>query len=82
MKGTAAPIPFAGSTLGAYRHVCAFFSSPDEEYDTLLPFVRTALSAGSAPIMSFPPDTETSISSNCAALASTWRGRSAVGNSK
>ena len=46
MKGTAAPIPFAGSTLGAYRHVCAFFSSPDEEYDTLLPFVRDGLERG------------------------------------
>ena len=46
MKGTAAPIPFAGSMLGAYRHVCAFFSSPDEEYDTLLPFVRDGLERG------------------------------------
>jgi MEDS: MEthanogen/methylotroph, DcmR Sensory domain len=46
MKGTAAPIPFAGSMLGAYRHVCAFFSSPHEEYDSLLPFVKDGLERG------------------------------------
>ena len=46
MKATAAPIPFAGSMLGGYRHVCAFFSSAQEEYDTLLPFVRDGLDRG------------------------------------
>ena len=46
MKATAAPIPFAGSTLGSYQHVCAFFSSRQEEYDTLLPFVRDGLERG------------------------------------
>lgn len=46
MSPTAAPIPFAGSTLGSYRHVCAFFSSPQDEYDTLLPFVRDGLERG------------------------------------
>src|SRR6266478_1148939 len=46
MTATAAPIPFAGSMLGDYRHVCAFFSSPQEEYDTLLPFVRDGLERG------------------------------------
>lgn len=29
-----------------YRHVCAFFSSPREEYDTLLPFVCDGLGRG------------------------------------
>jgi hypothetical protein len=43
---TATPIPFAGSTLRGYRHVCAFFSSPQEEYGTLLPFVRDGLERG------------------------------------
>jgi hypothetical protein len=38
MKAAAAPISFASSTLADYRHVCAFFSSPQEEYDTLVPF--------------------------------------------
>src|SRR6266446_3724360 len=46
MNATAAPIPFAGSMLGGYRHVCAFFSSAQEEYDTLLPFVRDGLERG------------------------------------
>src|SRR5437870_12461699 len=45
-SATSAPIPFAGSTLSGYRHVCAFFSSPQEEYDTLLPFVRDGLERG------------------------------------
>ena len=45
-SSTAAPIPFAGSTLRGYRHVCAFFSSPKEEYDTLLPFIRDGLERG------------------------------------
>ena len=46
MKTTAEPIPFAGSTLGRYRHICAFFSSPEEEYETLLPFVRDGIDRG------------------------------------
>ena len=57
MKATAAPIPFAGSMLGAYRHVCAFFSSPQEEYGILLPFVRDGLKRGERAIMSSPPHT-------------------------
>src|SRR5215469_14648344 len=46
MKTSTAPIPFAGSTLGRYRHICAFFSSPEEEYATLLPFVRDGIERG------------------------------------
>jgi hypothetical protein len=46
VKATAAPIPFAGSVLTDYRHVCAFFRSPQEEYETLLPFVRDGLERG------------------------------------
>jgi DcmR-like sensory protein len=42
----AQPIQFAGSSLGNYRHVCAFFNSPKEEYETLLPFVRAGLENG------------------------------------
>jgi hypothetical protein len=54
MKATAAPIPFAGSMLGAYRHVCAFFSSPQEEYDILLPFVRDGVERGERAYHVFP----------------------------
>ena len=39
-------ISFAGSTLGQYRHVCAFFNSPGEEYETLLPFICDGLGRG------------------------------------
>ena len=46
MKTTAEPIPFAGSTLGGYRHVCAFFQLLQEEYTTLLPFVRDGIERG------------------------------------
>jgi hypothetical protein len=45
-SSSGAPIAFAGSALRRYRHVCAFFSSPQEEYDTLLPFVRDGLQRG------------------------------------
>jgi hypothetical protein len=46
MSSTAAPVAFAGSALRGYRHVCAFFNSPEEEYDTLLPFVQDGLARG------------------------------------
>lgn len=44
MKSTAAPLRFAGSTLCSYRHARA--SSPQDEYDTMLPFVREGLERG------------------------------------
>ena len=40
------PIRFAGSTLGAQRHVCAFFHSPEEEYRVLLPFIKEGFERG------------------------------------
>lgn len=40
------PISFAGSTLGRYRHVCAIFHSPDEEYRVLLPYIKEGLERG------------------------------------
>ena len=46
MNTSSLPIAFAGSTLGRYRHICAFFSSPQEEYETLLPFVREGIERG------------------------------------
>jgi hypothetical protein len=46
MKTSSLPIAFAGSTLGRYRHICAFFSSLQEEYETLLPFVREGIERG------------------------------------
>jgi MEDS: MEthanogen/methylotroph, DcmR Sensory domain len=40
------PIPFAGGILDQYRHVCAFFDSPDEEQRILAPFIREGLERG------------------------------------
>jgi hypothetical protein len=51
-----APIKFAGSFLGDTRHVCAFFSSPDDEYRTLLPFIRDGLAAGDRLVQVLPRD--------------------------
>src|ERR1700740_2975657 len=43
---TQQPIRLAGSVLGAKRHVCAFFHSPDEEYRVLLPFIKDGFQCG------------------------------------
>jgi len=43
MLQTEAPIKFAGSILGEYRHICAFFHTPDEEYRVLLPFIKEGI---------------------------------------
>ena len=40
------PIRLASSVLGAKRHVCAFFHSPDEEYRVLLPFIKEGFERG------------------------------------
>ena len=40
------PIRFAGSALGAKRHICAFFHSADEEYRLLLPFIKEGFERG------------------------------------
>jgi hypothetical protein len=39
-------IPFAGSELGAQRHICAFFHSPEEEYRVVLPFIKDGFQCG------------------------------------
>jgi hypothetical protein len=33
-------IGFAGTVLDCPRYICAFFNSDEEEYRTLLPFIR------------------------------------------
>jgi hypothetical protein len=40
------PIRFAGSELRSKRHICAFFSSPEEEYQVLLPFIKEGFELG------------------------------------
>lgn len=46
MKKATPPIPFAGSELADTRHVCAFFSSDEEEYRVLLPFIKDGIEGG------------------------------------
>jgi DcmR-like sensory protein len=51
-----APIKFAGSFLGDTRHVCAFFASPDDEYRTIIPFLRDGLVSGDRFVNVVPRD--------------------------
>ena len=46
MKMGAPPISLAGSRLDKVRHVCAFFSSNEEEYRVLLPFMKHGFASG------------------------------------
>jgi hypothetical protein len=50
------PISLAGSQLGQVRHVCAFFTSDEEEYRVLLPFIREGLSCGDKAVHVINPD--------------------------
>jgi hypothetical protein len=40
------PIRFAGSELGAHRHICGFFRNPEEKYRLLLPFIKEGIDRG------------------------------------
>jgi hypothetical protein len=53
---SAAPVSLAGSELGDTRHVCAFFSSEDEEYRVLLPFIRDGFERGDKAVHIVNPD--------------------------
>src|ERR1051326_3010952 len=46
MNSTPEPLPFGRSMLREHRHVCAFFTSTVEEYDTLLPFICDGINCG------------------------------------
>jgi hypothetical protein len=46
MTATLTPVRFAGSTLGEFRHVCAFFDSADDEYGVMAPFIRDGIASG------------------------------------
>ncbi len=50
----------APSQLGGYRltrscHVCAFFATPDEEYEVLMPFIRDGFDAGAKAFHTIDP---------------------------
>jgi hypothetical protein len=55
MKATE-PISLAGSQLGEVRHVCALFSSDDEEYRVLLPFIKEGFECGDKAVHVVNPD--------------------------
>jgi hypothetical protein len=40
------PVEIAGTTLGRYRHICAFFRHPQDEYRIMLPFIKDGLDRG------------------------------------
>jgi hypothetical protein len=55
MKRNAVPISLAGSQLGELRHVCAFFSTDEEEYRVLLPFIKDGIECGDKAIQVVNP---------------------------
>ncbi|MDP2054181.1 MAG: MEDS domain-containing protein [Acidobacteriota bacterium] len=46
MTTSARQVRLAGTTLGATRHVCAFFHSKADEYRVLLPFITEGFDQG------------------------------------
>lgn len=54
MRAAAEPIPFGRTMLREHRHVCAFFNSPQEEYDTLLPFICDGIDCGQRAVHVLP----------------------------
>ncbi|HEX4338291.1 MAG TPA: MEDS domain-containing protein [Polyangiaceae bacterium] len=44
-----------GSVVGEKGHICAFFSSVDDEYRTLLPFIKDGLDEGEAAFHTIDP---------------------------
>jgi hypothetical protein len=56
VKKDATPIWLAGAPLEDTRHVCAFFSSDDEEYEVLLPFMKDGFNCGDKAIHVVNPD--------------------------
>jgi hypothetical protein len=46
MRTAVPPVRLGGSHLGAVRHVCAFFSSDDEAYRVLVPFIVDGFACG------------------------------------
>lgn len=49
------PIRLAGSILGYRAHICAFFSSPEDAYGVLLPFIREGLECGEKAVHTVDP---------------------------
>lgn len=53
-----APLKLGGARLGARSHVCAFFRTPEEEYDALVPFALDGLRSGERAFITVDPGRE------------------------
>jgi hypothetical protein len=53
--GADAPVRLGGSVIGEKGHICAFFSSAEDEYRTLLPFIKDGLDSGEAAFHTIDP---------------------------
>ena len=49
------PIRLGGSMVGRRAHVCAFFNSPAEEYEVLVPFIKEGLELGEKAVHTVDP---------------------------
>ena len=56
MRASDRSVQFAGGTLGAQRHICAFFNSIDEEHRVLRSFIRDGLDRGQKGFHVIDPD--------------------------
>jgi hypothetical protein len=54
--GCPMPIEIGGATLGRYRHICAFFRNPEEEYRVMLPFIKEGLERGDRTFQIMEPE--------------------------
>src|SRR6478752_3467402 len=55
LRSSSAPVHLGGSLVGQKGHICAFVSSAEDEYRTLLPFIKDGLEAGEAAFHTVDP---------------------------
>jgi hypothetical protein len=75
------PIRFAGSDLGAQRHICAFFHSSDEAYRVMLPFIKDGFDCGHKSFHVIDPKLATNICSGWHPAESMWPRQNKAANS-
>ena len=56
MRAGDRPVQLAGGSLGAHRHICAFFNGVDEEHRVLRSFIRDGLDRGERAFHIVDPD--------------------------
>jgi hypothetical protein len=55
IRGELGPARLGGYQLTRSSHICAFFASPDEEYDVLMPFIRDGFEANAKAFHTIDP---------------------------